>query len=389
MKGGSMDFTTLSDEQDMLRDTARRALAEAVDKNALRAGAAADPAFVARTWSLAATMGWTGMLVPLAAGGLGLGFADAAVLCTEFGRALFPGPFAATAILTATLAGMQVAPGWRDGVLPAIATGRMRVATIGIEQLVETTATPQPGSRDSAERPDIVEYPHSATHFLSIARDGSTCRALLFPADAAGVSLTMWQPFDVTCPVGAVEFPGLDAAILRCDISQAQTAELLAASRIAAAAELVGVADAALDKAVAYSRERQQFGVPIGSFQAIKHRLADGFVLLENARTATRHAAAAQDARADDRSIAIDVARSCAVEAALRITADCIQVHGALGFSWEHDAHLYLKRARRIVGTLGDAHSARRSIGDLLAQVVQSGAGTLFPPIGPVQPAII
>jgi alkylation response protein AidB-like acyl-CoA dehydrogenase len=99
---------------------------------------------------------------------------------------------------------------------------------------------------------------------------------------------------------------------------------------------------AALDMAVAWARERRQFGMPIGSFQSLKHRMADGFVLLENARATTRHAAAAHDARAADRTIALAVAASSAAESAPRLTADCIQVHGALGFAWERGAHLYL-----------------------------------------------
>jgi alkylation response protein AidB-like acyl-CoA dehydrogenase len=376
-----MTLAVATEEQEMLRATARRALADAVDRRALAAGAASDPAFVAEIWSLAATMGWTGLLVPAASGGLGLTLADAVLLGEELGRALYPAPFTATSVAAAALIGGMTAPAWHEDILPAIATGRMRLAVIGLD---ECAAAAVPSGRH-----DLVEYADSATHFLVV--DGGRpprLTALLIPADAPGVAITMRQPFDVTCPIGSVDLSAVVTTGMLCgEISAGALQVALARRRVMASAELVGVAGAALDMALSYAGERRQFGVPIGSFQAIKHRLADGFVLLESARLATYHAARSCDGEAPDGDVMIDVAWRCAVEAALRVTADCIQVHGALGFSWEHDAHLFLKRARRLAAMLGDAAPACDAIGDLLANVARGGGAELFSPIGLTMPA--
>ncbi len=385
-----MKLAVMTEEQEMLRTTARRVLADAVDRRALGSGAASDPAFVERIWSLAAAMGWTGLLVPSASGGLGLTLADAALLGEELGRALFPAPFTATSIAAVTLAGGMAAPGWREEILPAIAAGRMRIAVIGLEELAAEASGGALASASSSGQHDLVEYADSATHFLVVAGcRSSRLTALLIPADAVGVSITMRQPFDVTCPIGSVDLAAVATTGMLCgEVSAGTVQAALARRRVMASAELVGIAGAALETALSYAGERRQFGVPIGSFQAIKHRLADGFVLLESARLATYHAAKSYGEETPGRDVMVDVAWRCAVEAALRVTADCIQIHGALGFSWEHDAHLFLKRARRLAAMLGDAPAARDAIGALLANVARGGEAELFPPIGLTMPAL-
>ena len=131
-----------------------------------------------------------------------------------------------------------------------------------------------------------------------------------------------------------------------------------AAHRVALSAELVGVAQAALDLASAYARERVQFGKPIGSYQAIKHQLANAWMGVDNARLAVRYAAAALDGGLPDWRFACAAAEFTAIEGAQQATRTAIQVHGGMGFTWEHDAHLYLKRAQHLATRLGGASRA-------------------------------
>jgi alkylation response protein AidB-like acyl-CoA dehydrogenase len=364
----------MTEEQTMLRDQTRRALAEAYSKADLRAGKASEPDFVSRLWTYAADMGWTGIIAPESAGGLALGLSDAAILGEEFGRALFPAPYTDTAIVTALLAS-SVAGDRGHRILHDIAAGHVRVA------LADNA------SRVAAGQWDIVEYPSLATHILILAQTaGGGFSAALVSADSPGVKVTARQPLDVTCPIGsvAIDQRTLSGALL-CEVGPVEAKNLEAARTIMVAAELSGIAAAALDLAVAYANERKQFGVPIGSFQAIKHKLADGFVMIESARAATRYAAEAFDEAATDRDVAAEAAIRVAGEAALRNAGDCVQVHGALGFSWEHDAHLYLKRARRLAATFGRSRAKPSAIATLLASAAQGKMAELFAPIAMIE----
>ena len=158
-----------------------------------------------------------------------------------------------------------------------------------------------------------------------------------------------------------LQAPAAPAATLAwhtLDIGPQAREKARAAHRLMLAAELVGVAQAALDLACAYARERVQFGKPIGSYQAIKHQLADAWMGVDNARLAVLYASAALDGALPDARFACAAAEFTAIEGALRSTRSAIQVHGGMGFTWEHDAHLYLKRAQRLGTRLGGAAGA-------------------------------
>ena len=358
-------------ERALLADAARRGLAAELPRLALRGGV--DAALANRAWALAVSLGWTGMLVPEAQRGLALGLADMVVLGEELGRGLFPGPLVATAVLTAILA---------DGapdVLAGIADGDLRIALSWPDDLRNGLPDqPAPVEREGGLEGSLVlvEYPADATHYLLLDWD----RAILVPV--AGLPLTQQQPFDVTCPIGTVDCTGVslaDGIALTRDAARIDAA--MAAAAIVIAAELVGVAAAALDMTIAYVGERRQFGAPLGSFQAVKHRLADTYVRVENARSATVYAATVQDRGGANRDMALDTAVSCAVEAALGATADAVQLHGAIGYAWDHDAHLYLKRARRLSAILGQPDDARARIAATLMCSLSLGAEFLFPPL--------
>jgi len=313
----------------LIAEAAGKALAQAAPHRSFTSGAEEGAAVAARHWALAVEMGWPGILIPEAQGGLGIGLPPLAVLAEEMGRHLFCGPFAATAVLTPML-------------FPALG------GAIARGEIVAALAAP---TADGA----LVEHPALATHVLRLGDAGGTLvekHRALRSADR--------QPFDVTCPVaemtlgraGALECPTPDAAAL-------------APFHVAIAAELVGVAQGAMDRAVAHVKQRRQFGAVIGSFQAIKHKLADAAILVTNARLAVRHAAVQPEA------LAVHAARVLAADAAFRACGDCIQVQGGLGFSWENDAHLYLKRARRLAALLGSPMQSRRLVADrFIAQVL-------------------
>ncbi|HEV2673344.1 MAG TPA: acyl-CoA dehydrogenase family protein [Aliidongia sp.] len=356
--------------RDLLRYSARRSLAEALPHDQLRAGPEAP---TRDAWAVAVTQGWTGLLVPEEYGGSALALADMVVLSEELGRALFPGPLVATAVLGATLATGHAA------LLTSIANGSIRIGVSWPDDLRGgLPVQPGPVNRNGALRGSLtlVEYPIDATHILLLDWD----QAILVPA--SDLVVTEQQPFDITCPIGSVDCDGVrlgHCPTLTHDAIMIERA--MAAAAVTIAAELVGVAAAALEMTISYVGERRQFGTTIGSFQAVKHRLADTYVLIENARSATAYAAAVEDARGRDRALALDTAASCAVEAALAATADAVQLHGAIGYAWDHDAHLYLKRARRLAANLGQPEAARARIAATLMQSLSHGAEFLFPPI--------
>lgn len=348
---GDLDFTLTGDER-LLRDSTRKALEKAAPHRRLMAGA--DGTLV-DMWPLARELGWPGLMVPEAQGGLGMPLSAAALVAEEAGRGLFSGPFLTTAVLAPSL---LTGEGQR-----AIADGEMVVSlaeTTTFNLSIAESAAPQISARC-----DLVEYPSIATHLLLVDRRAGLTTALVPIPDTRSDR----QPFDVTCPVACFELDHISVApdsVRR--FPEEAIDELLSPFHVAIAAELVGVARAALERATIYARERQQFGVAIGSFQAIKHKLADTYVQTESAALAVRQAAL------DGDTGSALAARALASDAALRATGDCIQVHGGFGFSWECEAHLYLKRARRLVTVLTRPDQLRRKVADRLVARVLSPA---------------
>lgn len=383
MESGPGDLDLGGDEV-LLRDAVRKALEGASPHHALTRGTEPVPAIVRRHWMLAVEMGWPGLLVAEQDGGAGFDLPAAATVAEEFGSHLFCGPFTTTAVLAVALACAARRDGAMPGVAAAIAKGNMAVC---LAALPESGAWPErvPGLTLDGDATltgvrELVEHPELASHFLTldlVDRGEATVDLLaaLVPP-GAGVRVLPRQSLDVTCPVARIEFAG--AAVppglsWRTRLSRSELDVMMRPLHVMTAAELVGIAQAALDRAVAHARERRQFGQAIGSFQAIKHRLADALSLVMGARLAVRHAAAVNDATA---TLA---ARTLAAEAALKATGDCIQVQGGMGFSWENDAHLYLKRARRLSALFGDMLSFRRMIADRFISSVLAPASTSAP----------
>jgi alkylation response protein AidB-like acyl-CoA dehydrogenase len=335
--------TAYSDQ--MLRDAAARTLAEAAPNAALAQGADAAATFVESHWRLAAEMGWTGIVVPDSHGGLGLGLAEAADIVEEMGAHLFCGPYALSAVLLPALAPHFGAVG--DTLLRALAEGSVRLGL--------ATAAAQSLSDGRSLLP-LVEHATGASHILRV-EPGEAGQSFVLYRTVGATSQTL-QPMDPTTPIASVLLAP-DAETARACCGHGEAERLLLPIHILTAVELVGIARAALERAVAHVRQRKQFGEVIGRFQAIKHRLADGFTLLSHARLAVCDAVQ----RPGDLDAA-QIARVIAADAAMKITADCIQLHGGMGFSWETDAHFYLKRARRLHASFGGTAALRKRAGD-------------------------
>lgn len=332
-----MDFA-LNEEQQMLHEAAQRFLADTHPNSRARRTLPWQDPSQRSLWKDMANMGWTSLLVSEEHGGCNLGVLEASIIAELSGHYLLNLPWASSAVLLAMLhqaAGTQ-APAELHQALQAIVQGERAVHCI----------TQQETSWD---------YAAQCSDFLHVQglNDDAGPLQLAFVAAAA---LKPLPALDTTLSLGAA--PSLPAQWHQIDISPTQRQRIRAAYRLMQACELVGVAQAALSMSSAYAKERAQFGKLIGSYQAIKHQLANVWMATDNARLATMYAAAALDSQLPDQPLACAVAEFSAIEAALQASRAAVQVHGAIGFTWEHDAHLYLKRAQHLATRLGGASAA-------------------------------
>ena len=327
-----MDFD-LSDDQLALRGAARDLLADLAHPRE------AD-GFDAALWKAMTDQGWLGVELPEDDGGLGMGTVEAAVLLEELGRHVAPVPYLQTALALGALhrAGRSE---WVERLVAGEAIG---------------TVAARPGALTIA----------APLADVAVVVDGDVLRL---------VDLTDRRPprepaMDLTRPLGwlAVE-DGDGERIGGAD----DVRDLLDRAAAGHAAEMLGAADRALTMAVEYAKEREQFGQPIGSFQAVKHRCADMLVDVEGMRSAVYYAAWSIGADHPDASIAASTAKIWCSDAARRVMASALQVHGGIGFTWEHDLHLYLKRSQLDQVSFGDAAAHRDRLAALLRQRVERG----------------
>ena len=358
-----------TDEQEMLRQTARRFL-EAECPTTFVRRALADPSHSEALWRKLVDLGWTGLLVPEEHGGLGGSFEDLVVVLEETGRALMPGPFFATVLcgVTAVLAGAPA--GERARLLPRLARGelRMTLAVAEAEGRFDAAGIALPARQNGdgivlAGEKHFVPDAHLADVLVVAGRSGGMAEegitVCLVDAHAPGVTVTPLRTVDASRRVCRVALdavhvgrdailgaPGAGWPILRRTLEQAIAG---------LTAEMVGTAQQALDLSVAYAKERQQFGRPIGSFQAIKHKLADMLVAVENGRSLAYHAAWAVTEDAPVAAQAVAMAKAYCSDMVRDVTSEAIQVHGGIGFTWEHDMHLFHRRALAGEANFGNA----------------------------------
>jgi alkylation response protein AidB-like acyl-CoA dehydrogenase len=355
----------LSDELRELGSTSRRLLERSAGTAPFPPPFDAQAGMDRELWSSLAGLGLLGLAVPEELGGSGGGATELCVVAEQVGAALPAVPFAGTAAVAAVLVA-----GADDGVARQVLAEVVK-GTLVVAPAWETfPAQVVPGRRAALQvRDDLVEGALAAVPFgldvdmvLAFADHADPAEpqtALLLDTGWDGVRVRAVAALDVVEPVAAVDVQPVAAPPV--PITEVPTARI----RVALAAELVGTAQRALDGAVAYAKERRQFGRPIGSFQAIKHLLADRHVQLDAARMLVYTAAAALDA-GDSGAAEVAAALVAACDAADATTGDALQVHGGIGFTWEHSSHVFLKRARARRVLLG---SQARQL-DGLAQLI-------------------
>jgi alkylation response protein AidB-like acyl-CoA dehydrogenase len=367
-------YFDFSKEQYLGRDSARDFLAERLPTTRLRQLLDTDTGFDRDVWRGLAELGWTSVLVPEEHGGLGLGFLDLALILEESGRALLPAPLVETAVML-PLALESSAPAQRARWLPRVATGEV-VATLA---LTGRDGFPLPAGIDVRARRDgdgfvldgealLVPFADVADVMLTAARlDGSDAIALfLVEATDAGLSRESLAGLDPTIRMSAVRLRGVrlgadrivgDAAGGRQTLDRA-----LGAASTALALQAVGGADRALELAVEYAKVRRQFDRPIGSFQAIKHKCADMLVGHETTRSGAYYAAWSVGTGAPDAAVAAAMAKALCTEMFRFVAGEAIQVHGGIGFTWEHDLHFYFKRSTYLAFALGTPSHHRETV---------------------------
>jgi len=359
-----MDFD-FTDEQLMLRNMTRELLADESTPAAIRRIAETKEGCSLQTWTKLADLGLLGITIPEAYGGQGLGAVEQALVLEEMGRAALPGPYFATAVLAA---GALIASGSEDQkrrYLGGIASGNVK-ATLAV---MEDGLTWSASSVQLAARQDgggyvlngakwLVPYGHMADLILVAARDGGGISLFAVDAGTPGMQMDPLETMDLTNRVSHVSFTDVrvDGSAL---IGQRGAGEdildgVLDLAAVGASAEMLGAARQCLAMSTEYVKTREQFGQPIGSFQAVKHKCAEMLMEVEQAHAATYYAAWALSAGAPDARLAASVAKAYVSGAARKVCGDSIQVHGGIGFTWDFDLHLYFKRAKHMEVLYGD-----------------------------------
>jgi alkylation response protein AidB-like acyl-CoA dehydrogenase len=363
-----LDFG-FSEEQEMLRDAAKRFLADNCDTKFVRRmmadGNAHDPDF----WQKLVGLGWPGLMIPEQYGGQAGTFLDMTVIAEEAGKALIPGPFFTAAMLGVPTFVEGGSNAQKNEFLPKMAEGKF-IATLAIAEAagrfdaggIELKATKRgKGYKLSGEK-FFVPDAHVADAIVVAARTGrgkgeEGITLLCVPANEKGITVTQLKTVDMTRRMCHVKFDNVAASeVIGTEGKGWGTLRrVLDIATAALSAEMVGTAQKALDISVDYAKTRVQFGKPIGSFQAVKHKCVDMMVAVENARSLTYYACWTVDERVAEAATAVPMAKAYASDMAKNVTSEAIQVHGGIGFTWEHDMHLYHRRALAGEANLGNA----------------------------------
>jgi alkylation response protein AidB-like acyl-CoA dehydrogenase len=337
-----------TDEQAMIAETATSFFAANATSARTRRAMAADGVDRDLWQALCSELGLAAVALPEAFGGSGLGMVEFAIVAEAAGAQV-----AAVPLLGMATAAQAIAAGGSEAQqaawLPGLASGTIIAAAEGAPSLDFV---------DGVLSGTIDPVPHGgiADAFVFVTYGG----AWIVRANASGVTVKRHMTLDQTRPMASVTLDRAEAEPL-ADASAA-TLALQQGGWLCLAAEALGGAQACLDRTISYARERIQFGRQIGSFQAYKHRLADMMVEIEQARSAVYWAACAIDEGSDEATLALHAAKSFCADTYFRCAADMIQLHGGIGFTWEHDAHLFFKRARSIQTMLGTSNFHREQV---------------------------
>jgi alkylation response protein AidB-like acyl-CoA dehydrogenase len=366
----------VTEEQELLRATVRDLLATRAGSARVREVMLGDDGLDLDLWAELAGLGLLGLTIPEEHGGAGASFVEVAVVAEELGRTLAPVPYLSSAVLGTTALLHGAGDHQRATHLPAVASGETRLALAHLDDRGRLTA--DPGVRAARDgdgwvldgTAGYVVDGRTADLVVTAAVTDDGIQLFLVAGGADGLTRTDVEVLDLTRPMATLAYDGVrvdDTARLTGGDPVIALHEALTAGVVAIACEQVGGARAVLASTTAYARDRVQFGRAIGSFQAVKHRLAEMLGQVESARSAAAHAArVVASGDLQERAIAAPLAASYCAEVYEQATGDSIQLFGGIGFTWEHDAHLYFKRAKATKLLLGDPKHHRALLAEAL-----------------------
>ncbi|MBI1784685.1 acyl-CoA/acyl-ACP dehydrogenase [Candidatus Sumerlaeota bacterium] len=362
-------YLDLTDEQRILKDSAAKFCKAEFESEKLRAMIEREPTGLPdELWRKIAEQGWIGTILPEQYGGLGLGVTELGIIMEEMGKALDPGPFFSCAALGGPAIALGGTGAAKSKWLEKIVAGEVKAtlaliekdAQLGAKHVKLKAEKNAEGGYTLNGKKFFVPDLQSADIIVVAARtskgeDGTTL--FIVEKSAPGVSCKDDKLTDMTSRSGLLSLKdvkvGADAIIGGIDSGGKIIEQVLQIANVGIAAASIAASEKILHSTISYTKERYQFGVPIGSFQAVKHPLANLYAEMESARSAYHYAAWAYDAKTTDARPALATARITCVEAYRRATLDCLQAHGGIGFTWELDLHLFLKRAKHYQYFLG------------------------------------
>ena len=370
-----MDFA-FSEEQELLRSTARDVLAGVCPPQWARGAIEGGPE-PPRFWSEVSKLGWLGIAAPEADGGAGGTFIDQVVLLEEMGRALSPGSYAATVCAAAPLIAALASGEQRNRMLQPLLDGTRRAALLagderrpGDPRSLPVQASANGGTTVLTGGPVIVAGAAGADTLVVATRDGDGVSAFAVDSAVPNLRISPLHGVDATRGMARVSLDEVEVTDGDCLGERGGAAAAVAAvvdrATVAACAELCGAGEVLLEAAVAYAKVREQFGRLIGSFQAVKHLCADMLVRLESSRAAVHYAALCIDQGRDDAPLTTSIAKAFAGEQIPLLAEDAVQVHGGIGFTWECDVHLYVRRAKAIEQLWGATEWHRERVAQLI-----------------------
>ena len=359
-----------TDEHDELRKTVRAFLASRSDEKAVRAAMTTERGYDAEVWKqLAEELGLVGLIIPEEHGGAGFGPIELLIAMEEMGRALLCAPFLGTSVFAAK-ALLECADGvTQKELLPKIASGAAIVSVAHAEPNgrwdlagIALRASGSGANVTLTGEKTLVLDGQAANVLLVVARTDAGLELLRVDATAAGLQRSAIAPLDLTRKLARVTFQNTPATRISSGDQTANLSRVLALVCSALAAEQVGGAQKVLDMGTEYAKTRLQFGRPIGSYQGIKHKLAEMLVSVEMAKSAAYNALFGYAAGEEDFEESAALAKAYCSETYFRAAADNIQIHGGMGFTWEAAPHLYFKRAKASELLFGDAAHHREEL---------------------------
>jgi alkylation response protein AidB-like acyl-CoA dehydrogenase len=356
-----------TDEQNELRATVRRFLAEHSTETDVRAQMATDRGYDPKVWTtLAAQLGLHGLAIPEEYGGQGFSWAELGIVLEEMGRALLCAPFLSSVVLAATAIVESGDEDAKRRLLPGIADGTTIATLVLPGDRTSVEARDDDGSWTLSGSATLVLDGHSADVAVVPATTPAGLRLFTVDASADGLAATVRPTLDQTRKLADLTFDQIPATPLDGGDTETVLSRTLDFAVIGLALEQVGGAQAALDISVDYLKTRVQFGQPIGAFQALKHMAADVFVEVETARSAAYYAMNAAAEHSDEVPAAAALAAAYCSDAFVTAAHQMIQFHGGMGFTWELPAHLYYKRARSSQLLLGEPATHRARLAELI-----------------------